>query len=55
MLEMSCEEHDKLAARSQFLTHTIARYYNAFPIYVPKEQIQSWDFGDWQDLVRNGD
>ncbi|GMP69540.1 hypothetical protein CsSME_00028761 [Camellia sinensis var. sinensis] len=25
MLEMSCEEHDKLAARSQFLTHTIAR------------------------------
>ncbi|GMY08324.1 arogenate dehydrogenase 1, chloroplastic [Fagus crenata] len=25
MLEMSCEEHDKLAARSQFLTHTIGR------------------------------
>lgn len=26
MLEMSCEEHDKVAAKSQFLTHTIGRY-----------------------------
>ncbi|KAK9283882.1 hypothetical protein L1049_012137 [Liquidambar formosana] len=25
MLEMSCEEHDRMAARSQFLTHTIGR------------------------------
>nr|WGU11310.1 arogenate dehydrogenase 2 [Crinum x powellii] len=25
MVEMSCEEHDKLAAKSQFLTHTIGR------------------------------
>lgn len=25
MLEMSCEEHDMVAARSQFLTHTIGR------------------------------
>ncbi|KAK4385276.1 Arogenate dehydrogenase 1, chloroplastic [Sesamum angolense] len=25
MMEMTCEEHDKLAARSQFLTHTIGR------------------------------
>lgn len=25
MLEMTCEEHDKLAATSQFLTHTIGR------------------------------
>ncbi|KAJ7959582.1 Arogenate dehydrogenase [Quillaja saponaria] len=25
MEEMSCEEHDKLAAKSQFLTHTIGR------------------------------
>ncbi|KAJ8537227.1 hypothetical protein K7X08_035628 [Anisodus acutangulus] len=25
MLEMTCEEHDRLAARSQFLTHTIGR------------------------------
>jgi len=26
MVEMSCEEHDKIAAKSQFLTHTIGRY-----------------------------
>lgn len=25
MVEMSCEEHDKIAAKSQFLTHTIGR------------------------------
>ncbi|KAL1290174.1 hypothetical protein HN51_058582 [Arachis hypogaea] len=25
MVEMSCEEHDKAAARSQFITHTIGR------------------------------
>ncbi|KAH0661835.1 hypothetical protein KY290_030015 [Solanum tuberosum] len=25
MLEMTCEEHDRLAAQSQFLTHTIGR------------------------------
>lgn len=25
MVEMTCEEHDKLAAKSQFLTHTIGR------------------------------
>ncbi|KAI3519710.1 hypothetical protein L1887_08925 [Cichorium endivia] len=25
MLEMSCEEHDRLASQSQFLTHTIGR------------------------------
>ncbi|PKI31811.1 hypothetical protein CRG98_047814 [Punica granatum] len=25
MLEMSCEKHDKLAARSQFIAHTIGR------------------------------
>jgi arogenate dehydrogenase (NADP+) len=25
MLEMSCEEHDRMAARSQFITHTIGR------------------------------
>lgn len=26
MLQMSCEEHDKIAAKSQFITHTIGRY-----------------------------
>lgn len=25
MLEMTCEKHDRLAAQSQFLTHTIGR------------------------------
>ncbi|XLR30001.1 hypothetical protein S83_057901, partial [Arachis hypogaea] len=25
MLQMTCEEHDKLAAKSQFITHTIGR------------------------------
>ncbi|PNY07119.1 arogenate dehydrogenase chloroplastic-like [Trifolium pratense] len=25
MVEMSCEEHDKAAAKSQFITHTIGR------------------------------
>ncbi|KAL5568860.1 hypothetical protein UlMin_025435 [Ulmus minor] len=32
MLEMSCEEHDKLAARSQFLTHTIGRVLSEMEI-----------------------
>ncbi|MQL99791.1 hypothetical protein Taro_032523 [Colocasia esculenta] len=27
MVEMSCEEHDKIAARSQFVTHTIGRLF----------------------------
>jgi arogenate dehydrogenase (NADP+) len=25
MVEMSCEEHDKYAASSQFITHTVGR------------------------------
>ncbi|KAK7851709.1 arogenate dehydrogenase 1, chloroplastic [Quercus suber] len=32
MLKMSCEEHDKLAARSQFLTHTIGRVLSEMEI-----------------------
>ncbi|KAK2982456.1 hypothetical protein RJ640_026299 [Escallonia rubra] len=32
MLEMTCEEHDKLAARSQFLTHTIGRILSELEI-----------------------
>lgn len=34
MVEMTCEEHDKAAAKSQFITHTIGRY-EAF--YIPKQ------------------
>ncbi|XP_024984322.1 arogenate dehydrogenase 1, chloroplastic-like isoform X1 [Cynara cardunculus var. scolymus] len=32
MLEMSCEEHDRLAAESQFLTHTIGRILSEMEI-----------------------
>ncbi|KAF5959125.1 hypothetical protein HYC85_000334 [Camellia sinensis] len=32
LLEMSCEEHDRLAARSQFLTHTIGRLLSEMEI-----------------------
>ncbi|KAB1214115.1 Arogenate dehydrogenase 1, chloroplastic [Morella rubra] len=32
MLEMSCEEHDKEAARSQFVTHTIGRILSEMEI-----------------------
>ncbi|KAF3433324.1 hypothetical protein FNV43_RR24426 [Rhamnella rubrinervis] len=32
MLEMSCEEHDKMAARSQFITHTIGRILSEMEI-----------------------
>ncbi|XAR71890.1 Arogenate dehydrogenase (NADP(+)) [Bertholletia excelsa] len=32
MLELSCEEHDKLAARSQFLSHTIGRILSEMEI-----------------------
>ncbi|KAJ0102815.1 hypothetical protein Patl1_06701 [Pistacia atlantica] len=32
MLEMSCEEHDKAAAKSQFLTHTIGRVLSEMEI-----------------------
>lgn len=39
MVEMSCTEHDKFAARSQFLTHTIGRQVpfcsHHFYVYVP--------------------
>nr|XP_048325497.1 arogenate dehydrogenase 2, chloroplastic-like [Ziziphus jujuba var. spinosa] len=32
MLEMSCEEHDKIAASSQFITHTIGRILSEMEI-----------------------
>ncbi|PON83257.1 Prephenate dehydrogenase/arogenate dehydrogenase [Trema orientale] len=32
MLEISCEEHDKMAAKSQFLTHTIGRVLSEMAI-----------------------
>ncbi|KAM7275773.1 hypothetical protein ACFE04_017639 [Oxalis oulophora] len=32
MLEMTCEEHDKMVARSQFITHTIGRVLSEMEI-----------------------
>lgn len=32
MLEMSCTEHDELAAKSQFITHTIGRFLSEMDI-----------------------
>ncbi|KAL6977515.1 ATP-binding cassette transporter CGR1 [Sarracenia purpurea var. burkii] len=47
MLEMSCEEHDKLAARSQFLTHTIGRVLSEMKI-----ESTSIDTKNFQTLVK---
>ncbi|XP_058183903.1 uncharacterized protein LOC131301557 [Rhododendron vialii] len=47
MLEMSCEEHDKLAARSQFLTHTIGRTLSEMAI-----ESTSIDTKNFQTLVK---
>ncbi|KAG8380847.1 hypothetical protein BUALT_Bualt06G0059000 [Buddleja alternifolia] len=32
MMEMTCEVHDKLSARSQFLTHTIGRVFSEMEV-----------------------
>ncbi|RZC78157.1 hypothetical protein C5167_002346 [Papaver somniferum] len=47
MVEMSCEEHDKLAARSQFLTHTVARVLSEMEI-----ESTSMDTKGFQNLVQ---
>ncbi|KAL7229233.1 hypothetical protein ACSBR2_007853 [Camellia fascicularis] len=47
MLEMSCEEHDRLAARSQFLTHTIGRILSEMEI-----ESTSIDTKNFQTLVK---
>lgn len=47
MIEMSCEEHDRLAAQSQFVTHTIGRY-TSFPTPLPgrnAEEELRWQYG----------
>ncbi|KAF5946808.1 hypothetical protein HYC85_017036 [Camellia sinensis] len=44
MLEMSGEEHDRLVARSQFLTHTIGRILSEMEIestYIDTKNFQS--------------
>ncbi|KAI3942122.1 hypothetical protein MKW92_025639 [Papaver armeniacum] len=47
MVEMSCEEHDKLAARSQFLTHTVARVLSEMEI-----ESTTMDTKGFQNLVQ---
>ncbi|KAA8539526.1 hypothetical protein F0562_026218 [Nyssa sinensis] len=47
MLEMPCEEHDRLAARSQFLTHIIARTLSEMEI-----NSTSIDTKNFQTLVK---
>lgn len=42
MVEMTCEEHDKLAAKSQFLTHTIGRYLFFFLYSLLKYRKLPW-------------
>ncbi|KAI8540164.1 hypothetical protein RHMOL_Rhmol09G0240800 [Rhododendron molle] len=51
MLEMSCEEHDKLAARSQFLTHTIARTLSEMA--VESTSIDTKNFETLVKLLKN--
>ncbi|KAF6152654.1 hypothetical protein GIB67_008091 [Kingdonia uniflora] len=46
MVEMSCEEHDKQAARSQFITHTVGRVLSEMEI-----QSTSLDTKGFQTLV----
>ncbi|KAJ4978730.1 hypothetical protein NE237_009510 [Protea cynaroides] len=47
MVEMTCEEHDKQAARSQFLTHTIGRILSEMDI-----KSTSMDTKGFQKLVQ---
>ncbi|XP_042475689.1 arogenate dehydrogenase 1, chloroplastic-like [Macadamia integrifolia] len=47
MVEMSCEEHDKQAARSQFLTHTIGRVLSEMDI-----KSTSMDTKGFQTLIQ---
>lgn len=35
MVEMSCEEHDQLAASTQFITHTVGRMLGAMQVCSP--------------------
>jgi arogenate dehydrogenase (NADP+) len=32
MVEMSCEEHDQMAASTQFITHTVGRMLGAMQV-----------------------
>ena len=51
MVEMSCEEHDKLAASSQFITHTVGRMLGRMAL--PDTPINTRGYESLLSLVRN--
>ncbi len=51
MVEMTCEEHDKLAASSQFITHTVGRMLGRMSL--PDTPINTRGYESLLSLVRN--
>ena len=51
MVEMTCEEHDKLAASSQFITHTVGRMLGRMEL--PDTPINTKGYESLLSLVRN--
>ncbi len=51
MVEMTCEEHDKLAASSQFITHTVGRMLGRMSL--PDTEINTRGYESLLSLVRN--
>lgn len=51
MVEMTCEEHDKLAASSQFITHTVGRMLGRMAL--PDTPINTRGYESLLNLVRN--
>ena len=42
MVEMSCEEHDRHAASTQFITHTVGRMLGAMQLQVRQARLGCW-------------
>ena len=51
MVEMSCEEHDRVAASSQFITHTVGRMLGAMAL--PDSPIATKGYTSLLSLVEN--
>jgi hypothetical protein len=51
MVEMSCEEHDRLAASSQFITHTVGRMLGRMEL--PDTPINTKGYSNLLSLVEN--
>lgn len=51
MVEMACEEHDRLAASSQFITHTVGRMLGAMAL--PDSPINTKGYASLLSLVEN--